>query len=66
MHSLRLRARLAAGPGSPGGIVYANGSLGARCGDERDTPWSCPQHYTTQWCAHAHARAKKPTVPAGG
>ena len=24
---------------SPGGIVYANGTIGARCGDERDDPW---------------------------
>lgn len=35
---------------SPGGILYANGSTGARCGDERDDPWDCPQHYQTRSC----------------
>jgi hypothetical protein len=35
---------------SPGGIVKADGTLGARCGDQRDGEWNCPQHYQTVQC----------------
>jgi hypothetical protein len=33
---------------SPGGIFYANGTRGLRCGDERDDPWDCPENYQTK------------------
>eukprot|EP01051_Picozoa_sp_SAG22_P023772 SAG22_NODE_6280_length_875_cov_1.471649_2_plen_157_part_01 len=35
---------------SPGNVIYSNGSNGTRCGDERDEPWDCPQHYSTESC----------------
>lgn len=39
---------------SPGPIIYRNGSSGARCGDERDLPWNCPQHYSTETCSEGY------------
>ena len=35
---------------SPGPVIYASGKPGARCADERDEPWDCPQHYATKAC----------------
>ena len=35
---------------SPGPVVYADGSPGHRCADERDKPWDCPQHLQTKAC----------------
>eukprot|EP01049_Picozoa_sp_SAG25_P006914 SAG25_NODE_542_length_7058_cov_1.916942_10_plen_464_part_00 len=58
---------------SPSGILYANGSTGARCGDERDDPWDCPQHYQTKRCPSEYicnatsgqCRVTPPGTPGG-
>ena len=30
--------------------MYANGTKGARCGDQRDSPWTCDHLYQTTKC----------------
>ena len=39
---------------SPYPVVYENGTKGARCGDQRDAPWTCNNLYQTKQCIRGY------------
>ncbi len=39
---------------SPYPVVYQNGTKGARCGDQRDAPWTCNNLYQTKECIRGY------------
>ena len=49
----------------PGPIIYANGSIGSRCGDNSDkSNWKCPGSYTTDKCTVCPPRSPRcPCLP---
>jgi hypothetical protein len=39
---------------SPTAVVYNNGTLGSRCADQRDAPWTCDNLYQTTTCVRGY------------
>jgi hypothetical protein len=39
---------------SPTAVVYSNGTLGKRCADQRDAPWTCNNLYQTKQCVRGY------------